>query len=109
MAFGNGHPSDPKPPSGRFSTRSPHPLPSLSALSPERVADERDRADLVEGGEAQIGDVGFCSAAGVLCRGSTPLGGGAEVGSSAIWLMLVQWCFGFEFSVGGGFVSRYLS
>jgi len=63
----------------------------------------------VEGGEAQIGDVGFCSAAGVLCRGSTPLGGGAEVGSSAIWLMLVQWCFGFGFSVGGGFVSGYLS
>jgi len=63
----------------------------------------------VNGGEAQIGDVGFCSVADVLCRGSTPQGGSAEVGSSAIWLILVQWCFGFGFSIGGGFDSWYLS
>jgi hypothetical protein len=56
------------PPSG-LPTRSPRPLPSLSALSPERVADARDRASSVDGGEAQIDDVGFCSAAGVLAVG----------------------------------------
>jgi hypothetical protein len=43
------------------------------------------------------------------CSGSTPQGGDAEVGSFVIWLMPMQWCFGFEFLVGGGFVSRYLS
>jgi hypothetical protein len=81
----------------------------MSALSPERVADVLDRAGSVDGGEAQIGDVGFCSAAGVLFRGSMPQGGGAKVGSFAIWLMPVQWCFGFGFLVGGGFVFGYLS
>jgi hypothetical protein len=109
MAFGNGRASDPKPPLGGLPTRSPRPLPSLSALSPERVADARDRADSVDGGEAHIGDVGFCSAPDILYSGSTPQGGGAEVGSSAIWLMPVQWCFGFGFLVGGGFVYGYLS
>jgi hypothetical protein len=109
MAFGNGRASDPKPPPGGLPTRSPRPLPSMSALSPEKVVDAHDRVGSVDGGEAQIDDVGFCSVAGILCRGSTPQGGGAEVGSSAIWLMPVQWCFGFGFSVGGGFVSGYLS
>jgi hypothetical protein len=47
-----------------------------STLSQERVADARDRAGSVVGGDA---GVGFCSAAGVLCRGSTPQGGGTEV------------------------------
>jgi hypothetical protein len=70
---------------------------------------ETYRAGSVDGGEAQISNVGFCSAAGVLCHRLTPQGGGTEVGSSAIGLMLVQWCFGFGFSVGGGFVSGYLS
>ncbi|XP_062173574.1 uncharacterized protein LOC133879040 [Alnus glutinosa] len=69
----------------------------------------RNRVGSVDGGEAQIGDMGFCSAADVLCRRLTPQGGGAEVGSSEIWLMPVQWCFGFGLSVGGGFVSGYLS
>jgi hypothetical protein len=52
-----------------------------SALSPKRVADARDRAGSVVGGDAGMG---FCSAAGVLCRGSSPQGGRTEVGSSAI-------------------------
>jgi hypothetical protein len=58
-----------------------------SALSSERVVDAPDRAGSVVGGNA---DVGFCSAIGVLCRGSTPQGGDTEVGSFSICRWAVE-------------------
>lgn len=61
-----------------------------SAHSPKRVADARDKVGSMVGGEAEIGDMGYCSVVGVLCRGSTPQGGSAEVGSSAIYRWVVE-------------------